>query len=128
MNDRRRQRRRFMLIACGAIATLRGQASWGATVTPGPSPSADATRAGTRVHEVTIDAFAFAPAAVSVDRGDTVVWRNDDPVPHTVTAPGSFDSGAIAAGGSWRYTAATRGRYEYVCSFHPTMKGLLVVR
>ena len=126
MNDSRRQRRRFLLIACGAIAMPRGQASWGATVTP--TPGSDATAARSGVHEVTIDAFAFEPAVVSVDRGDTIVWRNDDPVPHTVTAPGSFDSGAIAPGGRWRYTAATRGRHEYICSFHPMMKGLLVVR
>ena len=126
MSNSRSQRRRFLLIACSAIATLRAQASWGATVTP--SPASDATSARTGVHEVTIDAFAFEPAVVSVDRGDTIVWRNDDPVPHTVTAPGSFDSGAIAPGGRWRYTAAIRGRHEYICSFHPMMKGLLVVR
>lgn len=126
MKDGRTQRRRFLLIACSAIVPLRGWAAGAATVTPTPASAANPTEAG--VHTVTIDAFAFKPPVVSVDRGATIVWRNDDPVPHSVTAAGSFDSGAIASGGSWRYTAATPGRYEYICSFHPMMKGLLVVR
>ncbi len=89
---------------------------------------ARADPATAKVHAVRIDAFAFEPPAVTVDLGDTVAWRNDDPVPHTVTAPGVFDSGAIAAGGAWRYTTAKRGRFDYICSFHPNMKGTLIVR
>jgi len=48
-------------------------------------------------------------------------------VPHTATAPGTFDSGPIAAGAAWRYTAAKKGRFDYVCTLHTTMKGVLVV-
>ena len=77
---------------------------------------------------MTIDAFEFKPPALTVDRGDTIVWRNSDPVPHTVTAKGAFDSGAIAAGATWKYTAKTSGRFDYICAFHPTMKGTLIVR
>ena len=50
-----------------------------------------------------------------------------DPVPHTVTAKGTFDSGSVAAGATWQYTAAKKGRFDYVCAFHPTMKATLVV-
>ena len=46
---------------------------------------------------VAIDAFAFKPASLAVQRGETVAWTNADPVPHTVTATGAFDSGSIAA-------------------------------
>ncbi|HEX7328799.1 MAG TPA: cupredoxin family copper-binding protein, partial [Casimicrobiaceae bacterium] len=80
------------------------------------------------VHTVVIDGFAFKPAVLTVDRGDTIVWKNNDPVPHTATAKGVFDSGSIPAGGSWKYVATKRGRFDYICTFHTIMKGTLVVR
>lgn len=81
------------------------------------------------VHTVTIDGFEFHPPEVTVGKGDVVVWLNKDPVPHTATAKGAaLDSGSIAASGSFRFTATRVGRYDYVCTLHPTMKGVLVVQ
>jgi len=80
------------------------------------------------VHTVTIDGFEFHPPEVTVGKGDVVVWVNKDPVPHTATAKGAaLDSGSIAASGSFRFTATREGRFDYVCTLHPTMKGVLVV-
>jgi len=80
------------------------------------------------VHTVTIDGFEFHPPEVTVGKGDVVVWVNKDPVPHTATAKGAaLDSGSIAASGSFRFTATREGRFDYVCTLHPTMKGVLLV-
>ena len=80
------------------------------------------------VHTVTIDGFEFHPPQITVGKGDVVVWVNKDPVPHTATAKGAaLDSGSIAASGSFRFTATREGRFDYVCTLHPTMKGVLVV-
>lgn len=80
------------------------------------------------VHTVTIDGFEFHPSTVTVRKGDVVVWRNKDPVPHTATAKDAgLDSAEIGANGAFRFTAARAGRFEYVCTLHPTMKGVLVV-
>ena len=80
------------------------------------------------VHPVAIDAFEFHPAVVTVRQGDVVEWLNRDPVPHTATAKDAkLDSGDIAAGGKFRFTAKTKGRFAYICTLHPTMKGTLVV-
>ena len=38
-----------------------------------------------------MQAVQFAPATLKVKRGDTVVWTNRDPFPHTATAAGVFD-------------------------------------
>jgi plastocyanin len=77
---------------------------------------------------VSIEGLVYAPEAVTVARGDTVVWTNEDIVPHTVTArDGAFDSGMIAAGATWRYVVREKGMVEYYCTFHPTMKGTLKV-
>ena len=80
------------------------------------------------VHTVTIDGFEFPPPTVTISKGDVVVWHNKDPVPHTATAKDAgLDSAEIGANGSFRFTAARAGRFEYVCTLHPTMKGVLVV-
>lgn len=80
------------------------------------------------VHTVTIDGFEYRPAVVTVRQGDVVVWRNSDPLPHTATAKdGGLDSGSIAAGATFRFSAMKKGRYAYICALHPTMHGTLVV-
>jgi plastocyanin len=105
--------RRRLLIAAGSAVLLA-------------APAFRANGAPT-THTIEIDAFAFKPATLTVKRGDVVRWHNADPVPHTATAKGTFDSGSIAAGAAWQYTAAKKGRFDYFCAFHPTMKATLVV-
>jgi plastocyanin len=90
---------------------------------------AGAAAAAPAVHTVTIDGFEFRPASITVNRGDTIVWRNADPVPHTATAKdAALDSGDIGAGQAFRFTATKPGRFDYVCALHSTMKGTLIVR
>jgi plastocyanin len=79
-------------------------------------------------HTVTIDGMKFAPAKLTLARGDTVVWRNQDVVPHTATSAGRFDSGPLATGATWSWTAQESGRVEYLCTYHPGMKGAIVVK
>jgi len=85
------------------------------------------TLAAAATHEVTIEGMHMQPEAVTVKAGDTIVWRNKDLVPHTVTAAGKFDSKSIAPGKSWSWRAKAKGRQDYVCTFHPGMKGSVVV-
>lgn len=79
------------------------------------------------VHTVVIEATSFRPAVLKVRPGDTVVWRNDDMFPHTATSPDAgFDSGLIEPGSSWQHTIdAIQDDVPYVCTYHPTMKGVL---
>ncbi len=90
-----------------------------------PAGSAAAERA--RTHEVQIQGLLYVPETLTVRPGDVIVWINKDPFPHTVTAPGAFDSGPIAAGKSWRFTAKKPGAHPYLCTLHTTMKGTLRV-
>lgn len=83
--------------------------------------------AGSQV--VVIEQMRFAPAELTVHRGDEVVWINRDLFPHTASADGhAFDSGSIAPQASWHYVARERGRFPYSCTFHPTMHGTLNVQ
>jgi plastocyanin len=79
-------------------------------------------------HTVTIDSMQFQPADITVKTGDSVVWENHDPFPHTATvAAGDFDSKEIGPGKSWTYTAKAKGDIAYACTLHPTMKGTIRV-
>jgi plastocyanin len=80
-------------------------------------------------HTITIRDFAFAPAEVTVARGDTIVWANADFVAHTTTArDAAWDSKSIDGSSAWRTVMRAAGRHEYYCAFHPNMKATVVVR
>ena len=98
------------------------------TAPPAGRAAQPADRSAGRTHIVIIESMRFNPQTLTVQRGDRVTWINKDLFPHTVTAPGKFDSHPIAAGGSWTYVARKAGEYDYVCSLHVTMKGKIEVR
>ncbi len=77
---------------------------------------------------VTIEGLTFQPAVLTVQQGDTVIWKNADLYAHTATAAGAFDSKEIAPNGTWKFTAKKKGSFPYICTLHPTMKGTLVVK
>ncbi|MBE0543077.1 MAG: cupredoxin domain-containing protein [Verrucomicrobia bacterium] len=79
------------------------------------------------VTQVSMRNLQYYPATIEVKKGDVVEWKNDDLVPHTATAA-SFDSGTIASGQSWRHTFTDAGNFPYVCTFHPQMKGIVIVK
>jgi plastocyanin len=79
-------------------------------------------------HIIAIEAVQFQPAALKVHAGDTVIWVNKDPFPHTVTAStGILSSPDIAATESWRWVATGAADIAYVCKYHPTMKATITV-
>ena len=79
-------------------------------------------------HTIVIEGVKFEPGTLTVKRGETITWVNKDPFPHTVTAPGVFDSHDIPPNRSWKYTARKAGEYAYTCTLHPNMKGTLRVK
>ena len=86
--------------------------------------------AGARVaktHTITMEAKSFKPDRLTVAAGDTVVWVNKDPFPHTATSAGVFDSGSIDPEKSWQFRTTKTGTFDYICTFHPTMKARLTV-
>jgi plastocyanin len=92
----------------------------------GPAVATDARQP--KAHTVTIEGMSFQPERLTVTAGDSVVWLNKDPFPHTATSTAAaFDSGHIAPEKSWKLTAEKTGEFGYVCSLHPTMKARLTV-
>ena len=84
-----------------------------------------------RAAEVGVDIsdFAFNPATVTIQVGDTVTWTNNDSTAHTATSAddeGLFD-GEMAPGASFSFTFTEAGTFDYICELHPEMEGTVVV-
>jgi plastocyanin len=75
---------------------------------------------------VAMAGLAFQPGTLTVRKGATVVFDNDDTAPHTVTArSGGVDSGVIDPGK--RFSLVASESFDYACSIHPSMTAKLVV-
>ena len=84
---------------------------------PAEGAAAGAAAAGGTVK---MAGLAFAPEALTVARGATVVFDNDDTAPHTVTArSGGVDSGVLDPGK--QFSLAVTDGFDYFCSIHPSM-------
>ncbi|MFE0186784.1 cupredoxin family copper-binding protein [Streptomyces sp. NPDC059008] len=81
-------------------------------------------------NHVMIADFAFSPATLTVDKGTTVTWTNEDSAPHTVTSDGSgpLNSPTLDTGGSYTFTFNSAGTYNYYCDIHPSMQGTVIVK
>jgi plastocyanin len=79
------------------------------------------------VVHVAMKNMKFSPATIEIKKGDTVEWKNDDITPHTATSA-TFDSRSIASDAGWRHTFTQAGSFPYYCTFHPEMKGTVVVK
>ncbi len=77
---------------------------------------------------VSIANMAFSPTTITVKKGATVTWTNNDKVTHNVTANDkSFSSGSMAPGKSYSFTFDKTGSFAYTCTIHPDMKATVVV-
>jgi len=71
----------------------------------------------------------FTPSTITVPRGSTVTWVNDDKLPHTVTSTeGAFASQAIRSEESFAFRFDVPGTYSYFSGFQPQWAGRIVVR
>ena len=105
------------------------------TAAPVPRPSVSPAAVSGAEVKIVEPAFrppqewTYSPAEITVKMGTPVVWANTGAVAHTVTADDatSFDSGSIDPKVSFTFTPSAAGTFAYHCTFHPWMKGTLVV-
>lgn len=80
---------------------------------------------------VTISNFGFNPSTITIAKGTTVTWTNDDPMSHTVTADsadGGFSSKQLATGESFSYKFTKSGTFPYHCNIHKSMTATVIVQ
>ena len=78
-------------------------------------------------HTITIDKMAFATAPANLHVGDTIIWENHDLFRHTATADDRGFNVDIAPGRSARTVLVRAGIISFHCTYHPGMKGTLVI-
>ncbi len=77
---------------------------------------------------VEIRDFRFDPAIIRVAAGTTVTWTNRDAAPHGVVAlDGTWETAILKNGEKAQHTFDKEGVYEYRCSTHPGMRGVVLV-
>ncbi|HZP51041.1 cupredoxin family copper-binding protein [Actinocrinis sp.] len=118
---------RMALAAGAAVAVLAAVFALG--FKPAKLPPAEPAAAAH--YNVQMANYAFAPASLTVNEGDTITWTNQDTAPHTVTTTGgpeSLNSPYLSKGQSWSHTFTQPGMYMYYCTVHPDMRAEVIVR
>lgn len=114
MENKHSIRKRSFFLVC-SVSLLYGCAS---------SPE----KALHKSYSIDIMQMQFQPAELTIQKGDTVIWTNNDIVAHDVTEENDrhWTSGPLAPGESW--SLIVKESVDYYCSIHVVMKGRLVVR
>ena len=123
------------LAACGSSASTTtpaasapAAASAAASAPAAPAGAACAESSTPGTVKVSIENFAFNPAAITAKVGDTVTFTNGDSAGHTATLDdGSCFTPTIASGKSDGLTFTAAGTYPFHCAIHSTMKGTITV-
>ncbi|MFE3289733.1 cupredoxin domain-containing protein [Rhodococcus sp. NPDC059234] len=96
------------------------------------SSSTSSTSAPASGAVVEVAHMAFTPNTITVAAGETVTWKFDDRgTPHDVVGVGDAKSvlhSAPMKEGTFSFTFTQPGTYQYLCTFHPDMRGTVVVR
>ena len=85
---------------------------------------------------ISISTFSpyYSPNVVQIGTGTPISWDNPTASLHSITHDGckagetcAFDSGAIGPNRTFTVHHLPPGKYPYHCSFHPIMRGTIVV-
>ena len=120
------------LAGVGVSQLLGGPNVFSTMASNGPAPSSVSVTIlnGTGIQQ----SLNYQPASVTVAKGGTVTWTNNDyQIAHTVTSvsvpsgASNFDSGQMNYTATFKVTFSVDGTYNYVCSYHPWMHGTVIV-
>jgi plastocyanin len=89
--------------------------------------TAQARQRSPATYTIVIDKMAFGPSPGGLHVGDTITWVNRDLFRHTATAADRSFNLDLSPGKSGRVTLKRAGTVAFSCTFHPGMKGTLVV-
>jgi plastocyanin len=80
--------------------------------------------------KVTIANFAFAPADITIKKGTTMTWTNQDSTSHTVTendGKNGPNASPMNQDQTYSFTFNETGTFHYHCIIHPEMTGTVTV-
>ena len=80
-----------------------------------------------KTYPVSITNFSFSPNTITIEKGDSIIWTNNDSAPHQISANNS-EGNVIKKGEVYSYTFVDAGIINYICAIHPNMKGTIIVK
>ena len=127
----------LVLAACGddkESNTGRDAGDNGAAVTTYPTPEAQTSTqsdeaASDDVVRVGMKDIKFVPEEIEAKVGQKIVWTNNEPIAHNVTATegADFGSDTLQKDDTFEYTPQKAGTIEYVCTIHEGQNGQITV-
>ena len=129
---------RVALLAAGSALAF-GLGACGSSSSGGSTPTSAACSAGTAAVSqggspgATVDAtdnLAFTPQNVTVNVGQVLQWKNTGQTMHTVTFSGAqscLTDASLNGGATWDVTFNQAGTYDFRCTVHPQMTGVVTV-
>jgi len=93
---------------------------------PSPVQTPSTTPPENLTSNVSIKNFAFNPATLTIQKGTTVIWTNEDSVNHQIKS-NTFNSNPLNQGSSFEFKFDQTGTYDYSCAIHPSMTGQIIV-
>jgi len=90
------------------------------------APAATPTVQASLTASVIIKDFSFSPDVVTVARGGTVTWTNNDATTHTVKFADGESQG-LQNGKIYSKKFDATGTFDYSCGIHPSMHGTVKV-
>jgi plastocyanin len=94
---------------------------------------------------INLSSLMFHPTTITVKAGDTITWRNDEAITHTVTSgrfvgvdkttglrssqepDGTFNAKLAGKGKTFSFTFTKPGTYSYYCDIHQGMNATIKV-
>jgi plastocyanin len=122
------------IVVCGLVAAGCGSSNSNNSNAKTQKAAPAAPKKAGKTVAVAQKNIAFVPSSVTVAKGTTVKWTNQDSINHDVTkksGPGpdfSSGQGNLAKGATYEQTLDTPGTIKFVCTVHPGMAGTIKVK
>lgn len=113
----------LILGGCGSYSTNQNSTP---PAKPSSPSSGQQTPSENSPNSVNIQSFAFNPGILTIKKGTTVTWTNNDSAPHQIKSA-TFNSNEISKGQSFSFTFNEAGTFDYSCAIHPSMLGKVIV-
>lgn len=115
-----------VIVIVGALIYVFYSKGYSNTNTAPNNPTAT-TSTQVAPNNITIQNYSFSPSTLTVKKGTTVTWTNEDSVAHSIKSA-TFSSTNLNTGDKFKYTFNNPGTYDYNCGIHPTMTGTVIVQ
>jgi plastocyanin len=93
-----------------------------------PAAQPDSQKA-VATNTISIQNYTFSPQVITVQKGRTVIWTNNDTVNHTIVFDGTTisSSGSLGQGAGFSLAFDHAGTFRYHSAAYPDMTGTVIV-